>query len=239
MAGNGCDDRPAAWYEAGMQPWERLDEARTPDGTLLSFVRRGDEHRILIGTQVLMSTRMKGSEEDLARLGCERAAGLKSPCVLVGGLGFGFTLRAALDLLPARSSVVVAELVPNVVEWNRGVVGELASRPLDDPRVEVEIDDVRAIMRRGRARFDAILLDVDNGPSALTDATNVGLYADAGLACIRAALRPAGVLAVWSAAGDHQFEARLRRHGLAPETHRVRARGDRGGARHVVFVGRA
>jgi spermidine synthase len=222
-----------------MQPWERLGEARTPDGTLLSFVRRGDEYRILIGTQVLMSSRIKGSEEDLARLGCERASSLKAPCVLVGGLGFGFTLRAALDVLPPKATVVVAELVPDVVEWNRGPVGQYASRPLDDPRVQVELDDVRAILQRGRGRFDAIMLDVDNGPAALTAASNAGLYGDAGVACMRAALRPSGIVTVWSSGGDVQFEGRLRRHGFVAETHRCRRREDRGRARHVVFVGKA
>jgi spermidine synthase len=219
-------------------PWELLGEARTPEGTTMSLTRRGNEYMILADGKDLMSSRMKGSEEELARLGCDRARSLERPTVLVGGLGMGFTLRATLDTLPADASVVVAELMPAVVEWNRGPLGPLTERALDDKRVRVEVGDVGALLRREPNRFDVVLLDVDNGPVAFTQASNAGLYDNAGLVAIRAALRPAGVLAVWSAWDDRKFEHRIRHHGFSCETHHVRARLRQGGPRHTIFVGR-
>ena len=159
--------------------------------------------------------------------------------MLVGGLGMGFTLRATLDLLPPDATVVVAELVPAVVEWNRGPLGPLAGHPLKDPRVRVEVGDVGGdASRRARERFDAILLDVDNGPAAFTAAHNAGLYDNAGVAAARAALRSGGVLAVWSAWEDRKFEQRLRYAGFTVEVERVRARLKKGGPRHTIFLGR-
>lgn len=221
-----------------MQPWELLGEARTPEGTHMTLTRRGNEYMILADGKDLMSSRMKGSEEELARLGCDRAAKLEAPCVLVGGLGMGFTLRATLDVLPADATVIVAELMPAVVKWNEGPLGPLANHPLADRRTRVEVGDVGDVLREGRNRFDAVLLDVDNGPAAFTQTSNASLYDNAGLATIKAALRPEGALAVWSAWDDRKFEHRLRHHGFALETHRVRARLRQGGPKHTIFLGR-
>jgi spermidine synthase len=222
-----------------VKPWELLGEAHTPEGTLMTLTRRGNEYMILADGKDLMSSRMKGSEEELARLGCDRARALESPIVLVGGLGMGFTLRATLDTLPPDAKVIVAELMPAVVEWNRGPLGPLTENALADRRVHVEIGDVVALLRRSPARFDAILLDVDNGPAAFTQASNAGLYDNAGLTIVREALNPAeGVVAVWSAWDDRKFEHRLRHHGFHAETHHVRARLRQGGPRHTIFVAR-
>lgn len=220
-----------------MIPWELLGEALTPDGNAMTLTRRGSEYMIMADGKDLMSSRMKGSEEALASIGCDRARKLEGPCVLVGGLGMGFTLRSTLDVLPPDATVVVAELMPAVVDWNRGPLGPLAKHPLEDKRVRVEVGDV-ALLLRESGRFDAVLLDVDNGPVAFTQTANAGLYDNAGLTMMRAALRPAGVLAVWSAWDDRKFEHRLRHHGFTVETHHVRARLKQGGPRHTIFVGR-
>jgi spermidine synthase len=158
--------------------------------------------------------------------------------VLIGGLGMGYTLRATLDLLPEDGTAIVAELVPAIVEWNRGVLAPLAGRPLDDSRVRIEMGDVATIIRATAARFDAILLDVDNGPNAFTSPVNSRLYSDAGLAAIALALRPGGVLAVWSAWESRRFEQRLRYAGFTVTVERVRARLKQGGPKHVLFFGR-
>jgi spermidine synthase len=219
-----------------MKPWELVGQAQTPDGTELTLTRRGHEYTLLADGKDLMSSASRGSEEELGRLGCEDAAGLESPCVLIGGLGMGFTLRAALDVLPPDATVVVSEIMPEAVEWNRGPLGPLAGHPLDDGRVRIEIGDVTEALRAARERFDAIVLDVDNGPAAFTMASNAGLYDDEGLALVRTALRPGGVLAVWSAWDDRKFEHRLRYNGFTVDTHRVRARLRKGGRRHTIFV---
>ena len=220
-----------------MKAWELLGGARTPDGTELTLMRRGGELVILAGGKDLMSSRMHGSEEALATLGCARARTLEEPCVLVGGLGMGFTLRATLDVLPPGATVILSELVPEVVEWNRGPLALLAGHPLDDKRVHVECGDVAMTLRQSPGRFDAVLLDVDNGPVAFTQAGNAGLYGDAGLTVIRAALKPGGVVAVWSAWDDTKFEHRLRYHGFVVATERVRGRLKKGGPRHTIFLG--
>lgn len=219
-------------------PWELLDETRTPDGDLIALTRHGSEYIISAGGLPLMSSRMHGSEEALAAFGCAQARTLEEPRVLVGGLGMGFTLRATLDLLPPSATVVVAELVAGVVDWNRGPLGPLAGHPLTDKRVVVDLNDVAATLRSSARRFDAILLDVDNGPSAFTASRNVELYSDRGLAAARAALRPGGVLAVWSASPSPDFEHRLHRARFQTETRRVRARGPDGGRMHFLFFGR-
>ncbi len=215
-----------------MIPWVKLGSARAPDGTELSLWQRGEELVVRAGTVDLMSNRTHGSEELLAEHGMKGLGAGAS--VLVGGLGLGFTLRAALALLPARAGVLVVELSPAIVEWVRGPVG--AAALLDDPRVTVELRDCAEVIRESRGRFDAILLDVDNGPSALTQRENRWLYTPAGLAASARALRPGGRLAVWSAGADEAFAERLRRAGLVASTFPVRARRDRG-ARHVIFVG--
>ena len=157
--------------------------------------------------------------------------------MLVGGLGMGFTLRATLDVLPPDATVVVAELVPAVVEWNRGPLGSLAAMPLKDRRTRVEVGDVADVLRASRARFDAILLDVDNGPAAFTSAGNAGLYTDHGLAAARKALRAGGVVAVWSAWDYRKFEQRLKYAGFRVGVERVRGRLKKGGPRHTIFLG--
>ena len=222
-----------------MKPWELLGEARTPDGTDLRLTRHSSEYVILANGQSLMSSRMHGSEEALATLGCRLARLLDAPSVLIGGLGMGFTLRAVLDLLPARGRVVVAELMPAVVEWNRGPLGPLADHPLKDPRVQLELGDVAATLRANPASFDAVLLDVDNGPTALTATANARLYDNQGVATARAALRPNGVFAVWSAQQNRKFEQRLHYCGFAVEVARVRGRLKGGGPRHVIVLGHA
>ena len=220
-----------------MRPWELLGETRTPDGEDMRLTRQGSEYVILAGGKPLMSSRMHGSEEALASFGCRDARARDEPCVLVGGLGMGFTLRATLDVLPATATVVVAELVPAVVEWNRGALGPLAGHPLDDRRVVIEAGDVADTLRASRRRFDAILLDVDNGPAAFTASHNTRLYDDAGLAAARAALTPGGVLAVWSAWDDRRFEQRLKHGGFTVQVERVRGRLKKGGPRHTIFLG--
>jgi len=217
--------------------WQLLGRTRTPDGDEMTLTRRGGEYVILAGGQSLMSSRMHGSEEALATFACRRVRTLERPCVLVGGLGMGFTLRATLDLLPPEATVVVAELVPAVVQWNRGPLGSLAGYPLKDKRVAVDEGDVAATLRASPGRFDAVLLDVDNGPAAFTATHNAGLYDDRGLAAARAALKVGGVLAVWSAREDRRFEQRLRYGGFTVTVERVRGRLKKGGPRHTLFIG--
>jgi spermidine synthase len=222
-----------------MKPWELLGETRTPDGSSMALTRRGSEYVIHADGKSLMSSRMHGSEEALAHFGCRRLGANAQPCVLIGGLGMGFTLRATLDLLPPAAIVVVAELVPAVAEWNRGPLGPLAAHPLADPRVRLELCDVADTLRSSAGRFDAVLLDVDNGPRAFTTQQNSGLYVDRGVAALRAALRLDGTLAVWSAWDDRHFEHRLRYAGFTVEVERVRGRGKKGGPHHTLFLARA
>ena len=219
-----------------MKAWELLGEAQAPDGTDIRLTRRDDEYLILANGKPLMSSRLHGSEEALATLGCSRARALPEPRVLVGGLGMGFTLRAVLDVLPDRAIVTVAELVPEVIAWNRAPLAGLAAHPLKDRRVRIQTGDVGFALRAHPDGFDAVLLDVDNGPAAFTATTNAGLYDNSGVAAAFAALRPAGTLAVWSAWEDRKFEQRLRFHGFDVEVARVRARLKKGGPRHTIFV---
>ncbi len=199
---------------------------------------RDDEYVIHVSGGILMSSRMHGSEEALATVACQRVQTAERPRVLVGGLGMGFTLRATLDLLPPGAVVTVAELVHAVVEWNRGPLAPLAGRPLDDPRVRVKAgEDVGFTLRENPGKFDAILLDVDNGPAAFTEMANHGLYTNAGVAAAYAALRVGGTLAVWSAWEDRKFEQRLRFHGFVPKVERVRGRLKKGGRWHTIFLG--
>jgi len=221
-----------------VKPWELLGETSTPDGETLVLMRQDREFVILASGKPLMSSRMHGSEEALASFGCAHIRGAQEPRVLVGGLGMGFTLAATLALMPAGATVVVAELVPGVVEWNRGPLGQEAGRPLVDPRAEVAVGDVLDTLKQRPGQFDAVLLDVDNGPDAFTTARNAALYADRGLSAIRAALRPGGVVAVWSAWEDRKFEQRLKANGFDVEVQRVRARLKKGGPRHTIFLGR-
>jgi spermidine synthase len=216
---------------------ELLGQALSRDGTVVKLVRRSDEYIILADGKPLMSSGMHGSEEALATLACRRARTLERPSVLIGGLGMGFTLRAALDLLPGDATVVVAEIVPAVVEWNRGPLGPLAGHPLSDARVRVEIEDVAVTLGASCGEFDAVLLDVDNGPSAFAGENNDWLYDHSGIAAARAALKLDGVLAVWSAREDRKFEQRLRKGRFAVEVEQVRGGANKGGPRHTVFLG--
>ena len=219
-----------------MIPWRRLGETALPGETQpMVLWQRDREFVIRVGAVALMSSTAHGSEEALAELACARLAGRAEARVLVGGLGMGFTLAAALAHLGPGARVEVAELVPAVVAWNRGPLAHLAGEPLADPRVHVWEGDVAARVRAARGEFDAILLDVDNGPDAFTVAANARLYAPAGLAALHAALRPGGVLGVWSVAPDPEFTRRLGQAGFVAEEHVVRARRGRGG-RHTLWL---
>jgi spermidine synthase len=220
-----------------MKRWELLGETVTPDGSDMRLSKQDQEYVIWVNGRTLMSSRMHGSEEALAQVACRHLFEAETPRVLVGGLGMGFTLAATLGLLPAGAVVTVAELVPAVVEWNRGPLGACAGNPLNDRRVRVSMGDVGFVLRGNTDKFDAILLDVDNGPSALTSPANEGLYDNAGVAACYAALRPGGVLAVWSAFEDRKFEQRLRFHGFEAGIERVRARLKKGGPHHAIFMG--
>lgn len=222
-----------------MIPWEKLGEVDAPGGGKLTLHRRGHEYAIRVDGKELMGNRQHGSEDALARLGCEGLSQQPKARVLIGGLGMGFTVRAALDVLRPDAKVEVAELIPAVVAWNRGPLSPLAGAPLDDPRVEVHEGDVVARIAAARQRYHAILLDVDNGPDALTSPGNARLYGSAGLTRAGNALHPGGMLAIWSAEDDARFTARLSRAGFRVRLERVLARhngGKRGGKRHVLWL---
>ncbi len=220
-----------------MIPWLLLAKAPIPDGTAeLRLMRRGAEFSIRLGANELMNSRLSGSEEALAAIACARLRGRAAPRVLIGGLGMGFTLRAALRALDASARVEVAELIPAVVQWAEGPMAEIFAGSLGDPRVRVELTDVAEIVGAAKSTYDAILLDVDNGPEGLTRQANDRLYDARGLAAARTALRPGGVLAVWSSGPDRRFAQRLRDAGFATEEIPARARGARGGARHVIWL---
>lgn len=220
-----------------MIPWVHIDTGTIPNGGgTLRLMRRGHEFSIQLGQNELMNSRLSGSEEALAQLACERLGGAPAPRILIGGLGMGFTLRAALKALPETARVDVAELVPAVADWARGPLAEVFGGILDDPRVRLLQTDVAAPIAAARAAYDAILLDVDNGPDGLTHPGNDRLYDHAGLGRARAALRPGGVLAVWSAHPDAAFTRRLRDAGFVVEEVPARANGRRGGARHRIWL---
>jgi spermidine synthase len=222
-----------------VKPFELLAQTQSPDGTVIQLTRRDDEYVILAAGRHLMSSRMHASEESLAALGCRRAAALTQPAVLIGGLGMGYTLRVALDLLPAKATIVVAELIPEIVEWNRGPLAPLANNPLADPRVRIEIKDIAAILHTRAAhppqKFDAILLDVDNGPGAFTDSANAALYSAPGIAAAHASLNPGGTLAIWSAHEDPKFAHRLRSANFTVHTEHTRAHANKG-PRHTIYL---
>ena len=231
-----CPPHPRGWR---MIPWVLLDTAAIPGSAdPIRLLRRGQEFSIRIGTAELMNSRLSGSEEALATLVARDLAGRPSPDVLIGGLGMGFTLRAALAAFGADARITMSELVPAVVAWARGPMAELHGDSLDDTRVTIMERDVAAIIGAGRAAFDAILLDVDNGPEGMVHATNDRLYAPAGLAAARNALRPGGVLAVWSAHPDDAFAQRLRKAGFAVKEERVRANKGKRGATHRIWLAR-
>jgi spermidine synthase len=220
-----------------MIPWSLLETAQMPGGGgELRLKRRGGEFSIFLGNHELMNSRRGGSEQALARLGCESIRSRKRAHVLIGGLGMGSTLGAALDALGIDAQVTVAELVPEVITWARGAMADVFGKSLDDPRVGIRQADVRDLIRSVTSAYDAILLDVDNGPEGLTRTANDALYDLEGLYAASAALRPGGVLAVWSAGPDSRFSQRLRKAGLKVEEARARSNGSRGGARHVIWI---
>ena len=218
-----------------MKPQHTLGRANTPDGGEIVLYERDGIFIIRVNGVELMTSRAHGSEEDLARLTLAKV-GSTSPKVLVGGLGMGFTLRAALDAIPRSAKVMVAEVLPVIVEWNRNELANLAGAPLEDPRVAVVERDVAEIIAAGPSVFDAVLLDVDNGPDALTVAENERLYGSNGLAAIRRCLRPGGVLGVWSADPDRAFEKRLAKTGFKVTTETVPARRGSKGPKHTIFI---
>lgn len=197
-----------------MKPTLQIASATTPDGDELALFRHDADYSIKVNRQELMTSRAHESERELARLGCARIQERPNPTVLVGGLGMGFTLREALDLLKPGASVVVGELLPVIVEWNRAFFGDLTGHPLRDPRVTLTLGDVTGLIRNAEHAYDAILLDVDNGPEAFTLSGNSRLYSREGLqACMRA-LHAKGCLSIWSVSGDPAFEKRLRQERL-------------------------
>jgi len=222
-----------------MIPWVLLDSAQVPgNGGELRLYQRGDEFSIRVaGHGELMNSRVHGSEDALAEHTCARLAAGLHPRLLIGGLGLGFTLAAALRQVGDQAQVVVAELVPAVVAWNRGPLGEHAGHPLQDPRVTVRVGDVARSLKAERQAYDAILLDVDNGPEGLARRENDWLYGMTGLTAAYAALRPQGVLAVWSAGPSRSFLQRLRKVGFDVDEVRVRAHGKKG-ARHIIWFAR-
>jgi spermidine synthase len=220
-----------------MIPWIKIDTARIPgsDGEL-RLMQRGTEFSIMLGANELMNSRLSGSEAALATLAIKKIEAIEKPHLLIGGLGMGFTLKAALAVLGADARIVVAELVPAVVAWARGTMAEIFGGSLTDPRVDIRETDVTDMIRSHAQTFDAILLDVDNGPEGLTRKANDALYNPAGLQAAHTALRPGGVLAVWSSGPNPPFAKRLRGAGFDVNEIAVRATGRGGGARHVIWI---
>ena len=218
-----------------MTPRELVASARIPGGDEMRLVRRGGDHMILVGRDELMSSRMSGSEEALAVMTAARLGQRRGARWLIGGYGMGFTLRAALAALPGDATVAVVELVPEIVDWAKGPMAAMTGGSLDDPRVTLRVGDVADAIADGRGAYDAILLDVDNGPDGLVRAANDRLYTPAGLAAAKAALRPWGVLAIWSAGDDAGFTRRLAAAGFAVDQQAVRARASGKGPRHIIW----
>ena len=220
---------------------ELLDTATIPGGGELRLFRRAlkgaDEFSIMLGRIELMNSRLSGSEEALATLTC---AGLqvKNPRLLIGGYGMGFTLRAALAVLPPQAHVEVAELIPAIIQWAREPMAELTQNGLNDSRVTATLGDVCDIIGQADRDYDAILLDVDNGPDGLTHEANDRLYSMAGLSTAKTALRSNGILAVWSSEGDSRFTSRLDKAGFAVDVKTVPARSNGKGAKHTIWLAR-
>jgi spermidine synthase len=219
-----------------MIPWLQIDTARVPAADVeLRLMRRGEEFSMMLGQNELMNSRLSGSEEALATLTCKKIEAVKRPHLLVGGLGMGFTLRAALAVLGRDAQVTVAELVPAVIAWARGPMAELFGDSLTDPRASIREADVVDVIKNSPSAFDAILLDVDNGPEALIRKANDALYDRNGLQAIRRALRPGGILAVWSSGPNIAFTKRLRAADFDVNEVGVRATTKRSGAHHVIW----
>jgi len=219
-----------------MIPWQQIDTARVPGAEVeLRLMRRGAEFSMMLGQNELMNSRLIGSEQALATLACKRIEAVKRPHLLIGGLGMGFTLRAALAVLGSEARIMVAELVPAVIDWARGPMAEVFGNSLADPRASIRSADVLDVIQSHISAFDAILLDVDNGPEGLIRRANDALYDSKGLKAIRRALRPGGVLAVWSSGPNPAFSKRLRAAGFDVNEVGVRATARRAGARHVIW----
>jgi spermidine synthase len=219
-----------------MLPWLHLGTAKIPGGGELRLMRRGREFAIKLGSNELMNSRLTATEQALATIACDKIQTRARPKILIGGLGMGFTLRAALIVLGPQAQITVAELVPEVVTWARGPMAELFGDSLTDPRVRIHEADVGDLIRASRSEYDAILLDVDNGPNGITRASNDRLYDSVGLAAAHAALRDRGVLAIWSSTPDAKFTARLRKGDFDVVENPVRAKGPQGGAQHFIWT---
>ncbi len=222
-----------------MKPREFVGAASVPGGVELRLFRHGDDHVIMVDNNELMSSRVGGSEEALALMTCERLGARAAPQLLIGGYGMGFTLRAALGVLDADGRATVAEIAPEIIDWARGPMVALTAGCLDDPRVSLVMGDVASAIASATKRYDAILLDVDNGPSGLVRADNDGLYSMKGLAKAKAALKPGGILAIWSAAPDAAFTRRLKDAGFKVDEVTVRARSNGKGPRHTIWFGQS
>jgi spermidine synthase len=219
-----------------MIPWSQIDTSGVPGADVeLRLMRRGSEFSMMLGQNELMSSRLSGSEEALATLACRRIAAVKRPHLLIGGLGMGFTLRAALAVLGTGARITVAELVPAVIAWARGPLKEIFGESLGDSRADIQAADVIDVIKTHAKAFDAILLDVDNGPEGLVRKANDALYDPKGLKAIHRALRRGGVLAVWSSGPNSSFSKRLRDAGFGVDEVAVRATTKRSGARHVIW----
>ncbi|MCJ2187087.1 spermidine synthase [Novosphingobium beihaiensis] len=214
---------------------ELLDTAWVPGGEKLELFRHDRDFMIVLGHNELMSSRKWGSEEALATMSAERIKGAQQPHMLIGGYGMGFTLRAALKVLPADARITVVELMPEIIEWARGPMKELENGCLDDPRVNLVMADVAPIIAGSQGEYDAILLDVDNGPDGLVREDNNVLYSNSGLRAAKAALAPGGVLAIWSAGPDPAFTRRLQKAGFAVDEVKVAARSNGKGPKHVIW----
>lgn len=220
-----------------MLPWETIDQTQIPEsGESLTLRKRGDEYSIRTPETELMNSRVHGSEDMLAELACSRLKKQNRVHMLIGGLGMGYTLAAALAHMPEDSRITVSELVPAVVKWNQSIFGHLADMPLKDNRVNIVIEDVHHTIRKKNKAWNIILLDVDNGPAGLTQKSNNRLYSSPGLKNIYDSLKPEGILAVWSAADDPQFTKRLKSCRFTPDTIRVRARKSGKGGRHTIWL---
>jgi len=220
-----------------MRHWTELGKAAIPgtDQSLLLYQGKDDFFIKISGGGELMSTRKHGSEDALGSLPCKRLENPDSARVLIGGLGMGFTLASVLKAVGEKAQVTVAELIPEVVEWMHGPLGERSGRPLDDPRTHVHVGDVANLLRKSNGRFDVIALDVDNGPEGLTKSANNWLYSVEGIVAAQATLRDGGILAYWSAGPDPAFHDRLRRCGFMVDEVTVFAHGKKG-ARHVIWL---